>query len=71
MREFLTILLKKEVFCAIAAKSGEKALKELRSHKINLIISDISMPGMGGLKLLEKVKEIGSSIPVVMITAYA
>ncbi len=71
MREFLTILLEKEGFKVIASENGENALKELRSHKIDLLISDIRMPGMGGLKLLEKVKEVDSSIPVVMITAYA
>ena len=71
MREFLTILLEKEGFSAIVAEDGESALKELRHHQIDLIISDIRMPGMGGLKLLEKVKEIDPSIPVVMITAYA
>ena len=71
MREFLTILLEKEGFIVIASEDGESALKKLRSNKIDLMISDIRMPGMGGLKLLEKVKEIDSSIPVVMITAYA
>lgn len=71
MREFLTILLEKEGFSAIVAEDGESALKKLHVNQIDLIISDIRMPGMGGLKLLEKVKEIDPSIPVVMITAYA
>jgi two-component system response regulator PilR (NtrC family) len=71
MREFLTILLEREGFVVVASEDGESALKELRSNKIDLIISDIRMPGMGGLKLLEKAKEVDSSIPVLMITAYA
>ena len=35
-----------------------------------LILSDINMPGMTGLEMLPKVKEIGPDVPVIMITAY-
>jgi two-component system response regulator PilR (NtrC family) len=43
----------------------------VNSEKYDLIISDIKMPGMGGLTLLEKIKEIDNSIPVIMVTAFA
>jgi two-component system response regulator PilR (NtrC family) len=71
MREFLTIFLEKEGFRTFVAEDGEAALKRIESHKIDLLISDIRMPGMGGLKLLERVKALDSTIPVVMMTAYA
>jgi two-component system response regulator PilR (NtrC family) len=71
MREFLTILLEKEGFRTLAAKDGESALEKIKSSKVDLLISDIRMPGMGGLNLLERIKEIDSSIPVIMMTAYA
>ncbi|MCK4838372.1 MAG: sigma-54-dependent Fis family transcriptional regulator, partial [Desulfobulbaceae bacterium] len=71
MREFLTILLEKEGFRALTAEDGESALKKIKSNKIDLLISDIRMPGLGGLGLLEKIKAFDSSIPVIMMTAYA
>ncbi len=71
MREFLSILLEKEGFKSLTAENGEAALKRLEENQIDLLITDIRMPGIGGLKLLEQVKTIDSSIPVVMMTAYA
>jgi len=65
----------KEHEIAIAfANSGESALEYLRLHhqEAVLILSDINMPGMGGLELLQKIKEKYSIPPtvVMMITAY-
>lgn len=71
MREFLTILLEKEGFQTLTAADGNSALKKIAAHTIDLLISDIRMPGLGGLGLLERIKAIDSSIPVVMMTAYA
>ncbi len=71
MREFLSILLEKEGFRVITAEDGEKALEALQSAEVDLVISDIRMPVMGGLQLLEKIKVKDSSLPVVLITAYA
>lgn len=71
MREFLSILLEKEGFRILTAKDGESALKKLKANQIDLLISDIRMPGIGGLKLLEQVKAAHDSLPVIMMTAYA
>ncbi|RPI01488.1 MAG: response regulator [Calditrichaeota bacterium] len=59
----------------IFAFSGEDALKQLRDMKqppeIMFILSDINMPGMNGLELLQHVKREFPSIKVSMITAYS
>jgi CheY-like chemotaxis protein len=56
------------------ATSGEEALQYLSSciHETVLILSDINMPGMSGLQLLEKIKHKFNHPPpvVMMITAY-
>ena len=58
----------------VFAFSGEEALTLLNNmeHQAMLILSDINMPGMSGLQLLEKVKEKYNAPPpmVMMITAY-
>jgi two-component system response regulator PilR (NtrC family) len=71
MREFLAILLEKEGYKTLTASDGKAALTQLAAAPVDLIISDIRMPGMGGLDLLAAAKKIDSKLPVVMITAYA
>ena len=57
MRDFLKILLTKEGYDVIVAGDGNQALTALGKNRVDLVISDIRMPGMGGLELLAKVKE--------------
>jgi len=71
MREFLAILLEKNGYAARAVASGAEALSLLQQRHFDLIISDIRMPDLSGLALLEHVKQKDLSIPVVLITAYA
>jgi CheY-like chemotaxis protein len=55
------------------ALSGEEALQILHQEiepELMLILSDINMPGMSGLDLLERTKKIHPELPVIMITAY-
>jgi two-component system response regulator PilR (NtrC family) len=71
MREFLKILLEKEGYEVSTASEAASAIELIKDQNFDLIISDIKMPGMGGLTLLEKIKQINSSLPVIMITAFA
>jgi len=54
------------------AASGEEALERLAEIKPELIVvlSDINMPGMDGLTLLDEVKKRFPDLPVMMVTAY-
>ena len=71
MREFLKILLDKEGYEVSTASEASSAIDLIKAQNFDLVVSDIKMPGMGGLSLLEKIKEINSSLPVIMITAFA
>ena len=71
MRDFLKILLVKEGYEVIVAGDGEQALAALGQNRVDLVISDIRMPGMSGLELLAKIKDEPEDIPVIMITAFA
>ena len=71
MREFLKILLEKEGYAAQTAANPTEALAIVRQGTIDLVISDIKMPGGSGLGLLEELRAGGLSVPVILITAYA
>jgi CheY-like chemotaxis protein len=65
--------LRAERFIMDFASSAPDALARVgdtREHSLILILSDINMPGMTGLDMLPKVKEIRPEVPVIMITAY-
>lgn len=71
MREFLKILLKKEGYQVTTAADGSSALKLAENEPFDLVISDIRMPGLTGLELLARLKQLRSEIAVIMITAFA
>ncbi len=70
-RELMSELLPRLGVTVRTARDGVQALKALESEPADLLISDIRMPGMGGLKLLLKAKEKWPEMPVVMMTAFA
>lgn len=53
-----------------AVANGVEALEFLGEHAIDLIISDINMPGMNGLVFLQELTQLYPQIKVIMITAY-
>ncbi len=52
------------------ARNGQEALDVLKQDSFDLVISDVMMPGMGGLELLNHIRAIQSTIPVIMVTAH-
>ena len=70
-RENLFHILAREGYTADMAPSGEKALELLRTHAYDLIISDLMMPGLSGMDLLEKVKAEHPTTELILITGYA
>src|SRR5271165_1217287 len=53
------------------ADSGAKALEMFLTHRYDVAILDLRMPGMGGLELIERMNQLSITTPVVFITAYA
>jgi CheY-like chemotaxis protein len=65
--------LRAQRFMMDFASSAADALERIAStieQSLILILSDINMPGMTGLEMLPKVKEMRPNVPVIMITAY-
>ena len=71
LREMLEIVLAKRGFAVATAGTGEEALARCERERFDLIIQDVRMPGMGGLRLLEKLRGLCPETPVVIMTAYS
>ena len=71
IQELLSHSLSKEGWKLVQVKTGEEGLKILKSKKINCILLDIMLPGIDGLKVIKKIRELEQcvNIPVIMTTA--
>lgn len=64
-------ILQDEGYMVLAYKNPIEALNILNEDNVSLVITDIKMPEMDGIEVLEKVKQFNSTIPVILITAHA
>lgn len=71
MRDFLSIMLKKEGYEVASAERGEDALKAIQTEIYDLVITDVKMPQIDGIEVLRTVKETSPETVVIMITAFA
>jgi len=67
----LTHVLKKENYDVTGVRSGAEALKDLSDKEFDLVITDLKMEKIDGLRILEKTKELYPDTEVIMITGYA
>ena len=66
----LSELLRDEGYEVFTAGQGEEALQVVKETDLDLIITDMRMPGMDGMELLKTVKAGNPDLPVIMITAF-
>ncbi len=62
--------LGKEGYEVLTAESGEEALRMIDESPPDLVLLDIHLPGLDGVKVLEKIRVTDPDLPVIMITAY-
>ena len=71
MRGMLSQLLQEEGYQVIEAESGDDALAKFQQHSCPLVITDIRMPGLNGVELLQEIKRINPGTLVIIITSHA
>lgn len=69
-REELEFFLQKKVNKLFVAKNGQEGFDFFEQNRPDLIITDIQMPVLNGIKMIQKIKEIDSNIPIIIITAF-
>lgn len=70
IRLLLNEVFKKEGYQTYQAENGQIALKLAGMHLPDLVVLDIKIPGMDGIEILKRMKEIDPSIHVIIMTAY-
>ncbi len=71
MRDVLESLLSQDGYRVDLAKTGEEGLARFGERTYDVVLLDVSMPGIGGLRTLEELLKLDREAVVIMITAYA
>jgi len=66
----LSLRLTKRSFKVTIAPTAEDALGKLKSSNFDVVVADIKLPGMNGMELLTKVRQLHNNLPVIMLTGY-
>ncbi len=70
MRRLLELNLGDDGFTVLSAGSAEEGLKVLGKENVDLVLTDLKLPGMSGLEFLQAAKRNNASLPVVVMTAF-
>ncbi len=70
IRQSLKIILDDCGYVSSIASTGKQALQKFDEEQFDLVITDIRMPEMGGLDVIEQLRKKGHDVPILIITAY-
>ena len=71
LRQSLSTLLNHEGYHVVSMDDGNKALKWFAQQPVDLILSDLKMPGLNGMELLQEVHKINPGVEMILLTAFA
>ena len=69
LQQMFIRILSKHGYSAVGVSNGQLALDALDKDYFDLIITDIMMPEMDGFELVQQLRDVGNTIPILMITA--
>ena len=69
--ENISLCLQKEGYRAVGAYNGDEAIRFFEQHRFDLVLLDISMPGMNGYEVMERIYGLDGEVLVIIITGYA
>jgi len=68
--ESVRLVLEREGYRVLSAESGREALDVIRAENVQLVLTDMMMPGMDGIDLLKAIKQVVPGCDVILMTAY-
>jgi len=71
VRDTMLLFFKSYFKKVVCACSGEEGFRYFQEGDFDLIITDINMPGMNGLEMIRKIRNIDDTVPVVIVSAYS
>ena len=71
MAQMLGYLMRREGLTPLLAKDGAEALQLIRAGDPDVMLADMKMPGIDGMELMRKAKDIDPELPVILITGFA
>ncbi len=70
-RELMAEVLSASGYEVLPAASGPDGLKTLSERSVDVVVTDVGMPGMGGLEMARAAKAIAPTVPVLIVTGWA
>ncbi len=70
LRDSVGATLQRAGFGVVTATSGANALEQIAKRRPDCVVTDLKMPNMTGLELVEKAREIDDALPMIVMTAY-
>ncbi|HET8889113.1 MAG TPA: sigma-54 dependent transcriptional regulator [Candidatus Angelobacter sp.] len=70
MRRLLEISLGEDGHSVHSVEDAEKGLAQLRKNGVDLVVTDLKLPGMNGLEFLQEGKRLNAALPFIVMTAY-
>jgi CheY-like chemotaxis protein len=70
-RELMSEVLEAAGFVVARAASGAEALEALAASPVDVVVTDVGMPGMGGLELARAAKALAPRVPIIAVTGFA
>jgi CheY-like chemotaxis protein len=70
VREIICELLAESGRDVMAVSSGEDAAQAYRDYTFDLVVTDVSLPGMSGLDLVRELKRLNPDVPVILASGY-
>ena len=70
MQKMVELFMRKSKHKLSCAKNGRSALKYMENNNFDLVITDIQMPELDGLALIDEIRKINTDVPIVIISAF-
>ena len=70
LRDSVAVALRRPGFAVVSAGDAASALEVIARKRPDVVVTDLKMPGMTGIELIERIREVDEDLPIILMTAY-